>query len=53
MTPRLSDRQSLKFGEHGNVNAVPFATMPNQIIVTQISNGSATLAIFFINLTVP
>jgi hypothetical protein len=38
ITPRLSDRQSLRFVEHGKTNAVPFATMPNQVVVTQISN---------------
>jgi hypothetical protein len=36
--PRLSDRQSVTFVEHGKVNAVQFATMPNQVIVMQISN---------------
>jgi hypothetical protein len=36
--PRLSDRQSVTFVEHVKVNAVQFATMPNQVIVMQISN---------------
>jgi hypothetical protein len=34
----LLPRPGLRFVEHGKVNAVPFATMPNQVILTQISN---------------
>ena len=38
ITPRLSDRHSLTFVEHGKVSDILFAILPNQIIVAQISS---------------